>query len=151
MDTELAWLEDPDPIPEPGPPADGMLARHSGFLGVPLPAKPYLAPPARGGSESAEPMDGAADPGAGQAARGADAEEGEEGEQAGAGDAGGWVPIVTLASLRREVALARARALAARSDGGGDGGGAWSRSSAQDVAEALMSQGALTQRLGGPM
>ena len=142
MDTELAWLEDPDPTSEPGPSTAGAPTRRSVFLGMPLPAKPYLAPTPPGGSPPAEPMDGTAARGANQGAQETDVEEGEEGEQVGAGDAGGWVPIMTLATLRREVALARAHALAARGDGGGSGSG-WSRSSAEDVAEALMSQGDL--------
>jgi len=138
VEPELAWLEDPDGAP-------GASAPRPGFLGAPTSGAPYLSPPPRasgaaGASASERPPpreggDAADEGGAG----------GDDTGGGGAGDDGGWVPIVTLSALRRELALARARAAAAgggsAGGGGGRGGvGAWS--SAEDVAEALMAQGA---------
>jgi hypothetical protein len=137
VEPELAWLEDPDGAPGAGAPRPG-------FLGAPT-SGAYLSPPPRasgaagaGASERPPPREGgdAADEGGAG---------GDDTGGGGAGDDGGWVPIVTLSALRRELALARARAAAAgggsAGGGGGRGGvGAWS--SAEDVAEALMAQGA---------
>jgi len=137
VEPELAWLEDPDGAP-------GASAPRPGFLGAPT-SGAYLSPPPRasgaagaGASERPPPREGgdAADEGGAG---------GDDTGGGGAGDDGGWVPIVTLSALRRELALARARAAAAgggsAGGGGGRGGvGAWS--SAEDVAEALMAQGA---------
>jgi hypothetical protein len=133
VEPDLAWLEDPDGAP-------GAAAARPGFLGAPASGAPYLSPPPRAGGTEA---------GASASERPPPRQDGDAMDEGGAGgdgagDDGGWVPIVTLAALRRELALARARATAAGGGGAGGGGcggvGAWS--SAEDVAEALMAQGA---------